>query len=111
MAMNLLHDSIHRSSLTIMFKANVANNISFNIYFLDDIKCNGTETHIAFVGEKITYACSFKYQGMLPDRYVQFRGERGRVLITKKHVLSKFPVGSVEWGRTTRYKGELTVRK
>ena len=26
--------------------------------------CNGTDTHTAFVGDNITYACSFDYQGL-----------------------------------------------
>ena len=34
-----------------MFKANVADNRALHIVFVDDIKCNGTETHMAIVGE------------------------------------------------------------
>lgn len=93
----------------MMFKANDANNKSLYIYVLDDIKCNGTETHTAKIGEKITYACSFKYQGILSDDYVSWHDDRGNVLMHDEHDTYKSPVPTAQ--ADTCYTGESTVRK
>ena len=92
-----------------MFKANVADNRALHIVFVDDIKCNGTETHTAIVGENITYACSFKYQGLLYDGYVQWRDHIGNNLTQNVHLLSNDTEPTSAYG--TCYTGESTVGK
>ena len=76
---------------------------------LDDIKCNESATHWAALGEKITYSCSFKYQGLLHKDYVVWRGHLGRDAITEMHSLPNVTVPTAQPG--TCYKGESIIRK
>ena len=93
-----------------MLNANVANIIALFILFLDDIKCNGTDNHTAVVGDIITYACSFKYQGMLwqDGSNVIWRDESGTKLKQEEHTISKVPVLSAL--RRTSYTGESRTK-
>ena len=81
-----------------MFQANVSNNISFYIFFLDDIKCNGTEEHTAIVGEKLTYACSFKYKGVLSKVSLRWFDAQDVILRFEEHIISKY----INWNRSNR---------
>ena len=76
---------------------------------LDDIKCNGTDNNTAFVGDIITYSCSFKYQGILDKDAVIWRDHLGLDVNQEAHSLFNATVPFAKPG--TCYKGESAVRK
>ena len=78
--------------------------LHYTFYILDGIKCNGSDTLKVVVGEEISYACSFKYQGIMSPHggNVKWRDSNGAILEQKEHMLSKVLVSG------TCYAGEST---
>ena len=72
-----------------------------------DITCNGSETHVGVVGEKITYACSFKYQGALFESMMLWYGPG--VGATHRNHETFTIISSAE--PNTCYAGESTMEK
>ena len=89
----------------------VSNTFKYNfmIYFLDYIKCNGTDPHTAYVGQNITYSCSFTYQGHLFDGYFTWRDSLGNVLEQEQREVF---LHRMYWSTpATCYRGESTLPK